>query len=147
MVPDHPRAVVTRAPNGAARIVAVNIDTVKIGKRVAIVNHSSRQGPRFGVVVFNGGRDGGCGTELPVQVERMAAFINAPTIILAASNEVGRFPKVLTVIACPDLTCLAVNCHPPGIAQTVGPELRSRIFPADKWVVLRYRVRLRSVRM
>src|SRR5213592_3879197 len=77
----------------------------------------------------------------------MAAFINAPAVILAASHEVGRFPKVLTIIACPDLTCLAVNRHPPGIAQTVGPELRSCIFPADKWVVLRHRVGLRSVRM
>src|SRR2546425_13303610 len=101
MVPDHPRAVVTRAPNGAARIVAVNIDAVKIGKRVAIVNHSTRQRPRFGVVVLNGGRNGGRGTELPVQGERMAAFIKAPARNFAASPKGSGFPKVLTLIALP----------------------------------------------
>src|SRR5881394_480830 len=101
-VPDHLRAIVTRAPNGAARIVAIYIDAVEIGKRLAVVNDSASQGPRFGVVMLNGGGDGGCGTQLPVEVERMAAFINTPTVILAASNEVRCFPEVLTVIARPD---------------------------------------------
>src|SRR6185369_14095705 len=97
--------------------------------------------------MFDGGQDGGCGTELAVQVEWVASFVNAPPVIFPAPHKVRRFPKVLAVIARPDLPRLVVNRHAPWIAQAVGPDLRSRVFKTNKGVVPRHRVSPGTVRM
>ena len=99
------------------------------------------------MVVLDGRRDGGSRTELAVEVKRMAAFINAPAIILTAPDQMRRFPKVLAVVAGPDLASLFIDAQAPGIAQTVSPVLRSRVGHSNKWIVLRHRVSLCSVRM
>ena len=99
------------------------------------------------MVVLDGRRDGGSRTELAVEVKRMAAFINAPAIIFTAPDQMRRFPKVLAVVANPDLAGLFINAHAPGISQTVSPVLRPRVGHSNKWIVLRHRVSPRSVRM
>src|SRR5213592_2324760 len=95
--------------------------------------------------MLEGRRDRRSRTELAVQIEGMVPFINAPTIVLATPAEVGRFPKVLAIVAHPDLPRPGVDRHPPRIAQTIRPEFRTRIGPPNKWVVLRHRAGLRPV--
>src|SRR6266576_1373206 len=97
--------------------------------------------------MFDGGPNNRRGAELAVQVKRMAAFIDAPTVVFTASHQVSRFPKVLAVIADPDLTGLFVNRQPPRIAQTAGPIFGSRIFQPDEGIVLGHGVRLPAVRV
>src|SRR5881392_1170670 len=95
--------------------------------------------------MLDGWRHDGRRTELAVEVEGMASFINAPPVILAAPHKVSRFPKVLAVIARPYLPGLAVHRQPPRIAQTISPDLRSRVCPTNKRVVPGHGVRARSV--
>src|SRR6266576_961127 len=77
----------------------------------------------------------------------MTAFIDAPPVVLAPSHQVSCFPKVLPVIADPDLTAHLVYRQPPGVPQSVGPLFWSRFFQTDEWIVLGHRVRSRSIRM
>src|ERR1041384_1789953 len=117
-------------------MVAINIHAVEFGELIPIIDRAACERPRFGMVMFDGRRDGRSRTELAVEVKRMAAFINAPPTILAAADEMRRFPKVLAVVADPDLPGLLVDAHAPRIAQAVGPVFRSRIGHPNKWVVL-----------
>src|SRR5882672_11431322 len=86
----------------------------------------------------------GRGAQLAIEIKRMAPFINTPSIILAAPDEVRRFPEVLTVVACPNLSGLLVDAQPPRVAQAVGPVFGSRVRHRDKRIVPRHRVTLRS---
>jgi len=58
-----------------------------------------------------------------------------------------RFPKVLAIVAHPDLPGLLVDAHAPRVTQAIGPVFRARIGHSYKWVVLGHGVRLRSVRV
>ena len=134
-----------RAPDFACREVAVNVHAVEFGEFFAVVNHAARQRPRFGMTVFDGGQNHGRRTKLAIEVKWMAAFVHAPTVVFTLSHQVGCFPKVLAVIADPDLTALLVNRQPPRVAQTVGPIFGSRIFQPDEWIVPRHRVGLLAI--
>src|SRR5688572_6224567 len=98
------------------------------------------------MVVFDGREDDGRRAGLAVEVKCVAAFIHAPTVILAAPHQMSGFPKILTIVAGPDSPGLLINGQSPGIAQTIGPIFRSCVFYSDEWVVLGHGVRLRSVR-
>src|SRR2546425_8296951 len=99
------------------------------------------------MAMFDGGENDRRRPELAVEIKRMAAFIDAPTVVFTAPHQVRRFPKVLPVIADPDLTGLFVNRQSPRVAQPVSPIFRSRIFQSDEWIVLGHRVTLRALRV
>src|ERR1051326_4951207 len=99
------------------------------------------------MTMLDGGLDNRRGTEFAIEIKRMAAFIDAPTIVFAALHELRRFPKVLTVVADPDPSALFVNRQPTRVSQTVGPILRSRIFQPHERIVLGHRVRLDAIRV
>src|SRR6266446_6470222 len=99
------------------------------------------------MTMFDGGQNNRRRTKLAIEVKWMAALIDAPTVVFTFSHQVSRFPKVLAVIADPDLTALFVNRQPPWVAQTVGPIFGSRIFQPDEWIVPRHRVRLCAIRV
>ena len=90
------------------------------------------------MTVFEGRQNDWRRAEFAVQIERMTPFINAPTVILTAPQQMGCFPEVLTVVPHPDLSGFLVHAHPPGIAQTVGPVLRPGVFRPHKGIVLGY---------
>src|SRR5687768_2557275 len=71
-------------------------------------------------------------------IKRVASFVNAPSIIFARPHQMRRFPKVLTVVPCPDLSTLLVDAHAPRVAQPVSPDFRPGSFHIDEWVVLRH---------
>src|SRR5260221_10880185 len=48
-------------------------------------------------------------------------------------------------MAGPELAGLAVECHPPDVAQAIGPNLGPGVFLADKRVVFRDRVILTGI--
>src|SRR5438128_5104108 len=99
------------------------------------------------MVMLDGRWHRGRRTQLAVEVKWVAAFVNAPPVVFAAPDEVRRFPKVLPIVACPDLAGFAVDRQPPRIAQAVSPVFRSRIFPSHKGVVLGHGVSLGSIRV
>src|SRR5690348_16928564 len=97
--------------------------------------------------MFDGRRDNGRWAELAIQVEGMAAFIDAPAVIFTAANEMSGLPKVLSVVADPDAAGFFVNREPPGIAQPVRPVFRARVFHAHERIIFGNGVRSRAVRM
>src|SRR5437867_3677789 len=103
LLPCHARTIVASAPDPAGRVITIYVNAIELGELAAMINHTARERSRFGVRMLNRGRHGGSGTQLAVGIERMAAFIDAPSIVLAAPDEVGCFPKILAIIADPDL--------------------------------------------
>src|SRR4029077_3929899 len=101
----------------------------------------------FGMGMFDRGRNRRAGTESAIEVEGMAAFIDAPSIVFTTSNKMRRFPEVLPVISHPNRSGFSVDAHPPGIAQTVSPVLRPCIGHPHERVVFGHGVRLRSARV
>src|ERR1041385_2877911 len=113
-----------RAPDFSRRIVAVNVEAVEFGKSTSVVNRSTRQRAKFGMRMFDGWGNVRSRSEFTIEIKWMAAFIHAPPIILATPDEMSRFPKVLAVVAGPDLSGLLVDAKSPRIAQPVGPVFR-----------------------
>src|SRR5882672_9714755 len=97
--------------------------------------------------MFDRGQNNGRGTKLAIEIKWMAAFIDAPTVILTSSHQMGCLPQVLAIIADPDLTALLVKREPPRVAQPVCPLFGSRIFQPHEWIVPRHRVGLCAVRV
>src|ERR1043166_2860493 len=89
--------------------------------------------------MLDGRRHGRSWTELAVEVEGMVPLINTPTVILATSEQVSRFPKVLAIVAHPDVSGPSVDRHAPWVAQAIRPELWTCIGPPNKRVVLGHR--------
>src|SRR6185436_7368469 len=147
LVPREMRSIMPRAPDRPAGIVAVDIRAVQIGKTIAIINNSASERTRFGVVMLDGGRNRRSGTELAIEIKRMAPFINTPSVVLTAPDEVRALPKILAVITDPDVAGFPVNAHAPGIAQPISPNLGPRIRPADKRIVFRDRIRAAAFRV
>src|SRR5580704_8728476 len=71
------------------------------------------------------------------QIERMAALINTPSIVLPAMHQVNRFVCILPVLAYPELPRLAIERQSPGIAKPKRPDLRPGAWYAHKRVVFR----------
>src|SRR5437867_8072278 len=99
------------------------------------------------MTVFEGRKNDWGRSDFAVEIERMAPFINAPTVILPAPEQDSGFPKVLAVIANPNLPGFLVCAHPPWIAQAVGPVLRTGVFDSNERIVFRDRIRPRSIGM
>src|ERR1700733_10803622 len=74
-------------------------------------------------------------TERPIEIKRITSFVNGPSVIVPFAHEIDLFPQILSVIADPKMTCLAIGRHPPGIAQPECPCLWSNSFSSHKWIV------------
>src|SRR4051794_22614852 len=79
-------------------------------------------------------------------IERMTSFHDAPAVIRPFFYEVGLLPQVLPVLANPEMPCLPVGGHPPGVAQAVGPDLRPGPLEFHKGIVLGHGVGFAWVR-
>src|SRR5688572_8160847 len=60
-----------------------------------------------------------------------------PAVIAALLHAVHHLPQFPADVADKELAGLAIEAHPPGIAEAVGPNLRPGLFHADERVVLR----------
>ena len=65
----------------------------------------------------------------------MAPLEQAPAVVAALLDQVDLLPRVLPVVADPELARLPVVAQPPGIAQAVGPHLRPGAGAIDERVV------------
>ena len=69
--------------------------------------------------------------------ERVQALAPVPAVVAALLDEVDLLVQVLADVAGPELAGLAVERHPPDVAQAIGLDLRPRVLRADERVVLR----------
>ncbi len=70
-----------------------------------------------------------------------------PAVVAALLDAVDHLPQLPADVADEQFAGLAVEAHPPGVAQAVGPDLRPRVLHADEGVVLGDRVVLAFVLM
>src|SRR5258707_15801976 len=84
---------------------------------------------------------------LPVQIEWMAPFVNAPAIIRTAHDETCNFPKVLPIFTKPYLTCFAIGSDAPWIPQAIRPRLGPHSFTIHKRIVFRDGISFSGIRM
>src|SRR5215813_918473 len=92
--------------------------------------------------MFDGRRHDGCGPATTMGMKRMAALKHAPTEIVCAMHQVRGLPKVLPVVADPDVAGLAIDVHAPWIAEAVSPNLRPGTGQVHEWVIRRHGVGL-----
>src|SRR5262245_52757839 len=90
--------------------------------------------------MFDGRRSERRRAELAREVERMASFVNAPTVVCPSLDEVNRLPEILATISYPDLAALRIGRHAPWIPETERPGFRAYLIHSDKRIVFRYRV-------
>src|SRR5688500_4026074 len=74
------------------------------------------------------------------EVERVASLGDAPTVVFALSDEMGRLPKILAIVAHPNAAGLLVGAYPPRIAKAVRPDFRTSPGRRDERIVRRHGV-------
>src|SRR5439155_26088677 len=82
-------AVVPRAPDLPRRIVAVNVNPIEFRQWLAIIDFAAGQRAHLGMGMFDGRLNDRSGAEFAVEIKRVAAFINTPSVILAATDQVS----------------------------------------------------------
>src|SRR5207248_2553851 len=75
-----------------------------------------------------------------VRAEGVQPLADAPTIVAAALDDVDFLVEVLPHVSGPQRAGLAVEGHPPDVAQPVGPDFRAGAFAAYERVVLGDRI-------
>src|SRR5213076_95986 len=81
-----------------------------------------------------------------VRLDRLRAFHGGPAVVAAFLDAMDCFPKLPADVADKQLAGLVVEAHAPGVAETVGPDLRSRLFKGDEGVVFGNAVQLAARR-
>src|SRR5580765_8091675 len=93
--------------------------------------------------MLDDGREDGRWTMLAVGFDWwVAPFKQAPAVVAAALHAINHLPQFPPHIAHPKVARLAVEAHPPGVAQAVGPHLRARARRVHKRIIRRDAVRL-----
>src|SRR5262245_34582517 len=82
-----------------------------------------------------------------VGTEWMRSFANRPPVVATLLHDVDFFPQVLTDVGRPEYCRLAVEGHPPDVAESVCVNLRLRAGSLHKRVVGRDCVRLAARRV
>src|SRR5439155_5408368 len=72
-----------------------------------------------------------------LRLDRLGPFHGGPAVIAPLFDAVDRLPKLPADVADEQLAGLAIEAHPPRVAKTVRPYLRSRSFHVDEGIVLR----------
>ena len=128
-------SIVLARPDLAGRVVAVKVRSLQLGKFRTVVNDSAGQRSRLGMRMLERRLHVRMRAGLAFQVKRMAAFVNAPAVVLALVDLVNLLPQILSVLSDPDVTGLRVGRHSPRISQAVRPSFRSDSFLPDERVV------------
>src|SRR6476661_8306824 len=128
-------------------MVAVDVSTGQFWQLSPMIDNTARQRPRLAVVVVRNRRRQRLRAHFPIGVKNVAAFIDAPPKIRALGDEINLLPKVLAVIAHPDVAGLRINRQPPWITQAVSPRFRNNAFNSHEWIVSRHAVLLALSRM
>src|SRR6185436_7978991 len=74
--------------------------------------------------------------ELPIEIEVVAPFEDAPAKVVARADEKDLLPQILAVVADPDVPCRGIDVQLPWVAETVGVGLGDDVLLAEKWIVL-----------
>src|SRR5215472_6953305 len=85
--------------------------------------------------------------QFSVQVERMAAFHHAPTVIVALVHKECLFPQILPILTDPNVAGLRVGGYAPGIAQAYGPRFGASFLHAHERIVFGHGVSLVRIGM
>src|SRR5262245_62897478 len=98
-------------------------------------------------MVLSGGERERLRAHFAIGVEDVAAFVDAPAEVVALADEIDLLPKVLAVVADPDLAGFGIDRDAPGIAEAIGPGFGDDAFVADKGIVGRDTVLLTGARL
>ena len=72
-----------------------------------------------------------------LRLDRLRPLHRGPAVVAALLDPVDRLPQLPADVADEQLAGLAVEAHPPGVAEAVGPHFRPGLLHADERVVLR----------
>ncbi len=134
-MPEHFRAVVLDPPDPASGPVTVDVGPDQAGQAGAAIHPAAGNRASLAVRVLGGRRQDRVGARLPARQKNMAALRETPAVISALLDQVHLLPKVLPVLADPELARGAVVAQPPGVAQAVGPQLGPGAVAIDERVV------------
>src|SRR5262245_22345568 len=95
LVPNEFFAIVLGGPDAAGRVVAVNVGPDQVGILLAVINDPASHRTGLGMRVFNGRLDMRRRSQLALEIERMAPFVDRPAVIVALADEVDLLPEVL----------------------------------------------------
>src|SRR5262245_28197471 len=112
-----------------------------------VVDDSAGQRAELGMMLLDGRLDMWRRPEFAIEVERMAAFVAAPAVVLPFADEVGLLPQVLAVLPDPDVPRFDIHGGAPWIAKAVSPRLPADVLLAVKRIVLGDGVGLAFIRM
>ena len=71
-----------------------------------------------------------------VRLDRLRPFHRGPAVVAALLDAMDHLPQLPADVADEQLAGLAIEAHPPGVAEAVGPDLRPRSLHADERIVL-----------
>ena len=93
------------------------------------------------------GRQDRCRPVFPVGMDRLRPLHDTPAIVAAAFDAIDHFPEFPTHVSGPKITRLLVKTHAPGIAESVGPNLRARPWQIAEGIVCRDSIFLAFIRV
>src|SRR5206468_2713285 len=125
---------VAQPPDGAHAIIGIDIDAAQRRDSLASIDVSADDADAGAVIgEFTFGRETGVMRILDHWIKKFAlrflvfevvkAFAHTPAVVAAFHNEVNFLPFILAHVTSPEVARLAVEAHPPNIAQPVGPYL------------------------
>ena len=117
-------SIMSCSPDFSGRVVTVKVHSLKFGKPLSVQDNSTSQRSCFGMMMLKRRFDMRSGAQFAIQIERVASFVNGPAVIVSFTNKVDLFPKILSVVTNPDVTCFPVDRHAPGVPQSEGPGFR-----------------------
>jgi hypothetical protein len=122
-------------PDPACLVVAVHVAPDQRGQPHPAIDIATRDRRGLGMgMIDNRGQDRTRST-LPLGMNRLPAFHDAPAIIPTTLNTMDQLPELPAHIARPQVTVGSVEAHFPGVAQTKRPDLGPRSLDMDEGIV------------
>src|SRR5262249_4085266 len=119
--------------------VAEDVGAAQLGEALAVVDAAAGDAARDGVRQLDQRRANRRRPDL-VRLDRLRPFHGGPAVVSPLFDAVYRLPQLPADVADIQRAGLAVEAHPPGVAEAVRPDLRPGAFHRDEWVVLRHGV-------
>ena len=126
-----------RGPELARHPVAADVGAGEVLEALAAVDVAAGDGGGLGVREGEGRRQDRRRAALALGLDRLRAFHDRPAVVAALLDAVDHLPQLPADVADPQVAGRAVEAHPPGVAEAVGPDLRPGVRRLDERVVRR----------
>ena len=128
-------------------VVAVDVRPRQVLQSTAAIDIAPGDGGSFGAWVSDHGRLDRRRSATTLRTHDLRTFLDAPTVVSPRLDAVHHLPELPADVAQPEISCDAIERHPPRVPESVGPDLRSGAGSLDERIVGRNTVSCCVARM